>query len=101
MDAALEVMFALGQVADLQRAALQDARLGHVDVVKTVPTLRSSFLSRIQVVDKAASELLHFGKGVGLAALVGHKESAALLKIQGIGFEVPALVRGAASRLGE
>ena len=34
MDAALEVVLALGEVVDLQFAALQHARFGDVDIVK-------------------------------------------------------------------
>ena len=77
MDAALEVMLALRQVADLERAALQDARLGHVHATKTLGALRHRVFPVVEWRDEAAAGFFHFGEGVRLAALVANDKSAA------------------------
>src|SRR4051812_28955779 len=103
MDAALEVVLALGEVVDLQFAALQHARLGYVDIVKAFShgTLRSSRLAAVKVRYEAAAELLHLREGVRLAALIGQHHAAAVFNGDVIGFEVPVLVRSSRSSLCE
>jgi hypothetical protein len=95
MDAALKTMFALRQTRDLDMAALKDSSLGHREVRKAAGTFGNRGLSVIESVYKAATELRHFGEGVGFAALVDYAKNGSLLEAECVGFEVPARIRTA------
>src|SRR5437763_5099883 len=93
MDAALETMFAFRQTRDPEITALDDASLGHVDVLKTTAAFRNDFLPTIESLYKPATELPYFSKGVRLPALISHNNSRSLFDRERIGLEVPARIR--------
>src|SRR2546421_12487504 len=93
MDAALKAMLAFRQPRNPEIAALNDSSLRHVDVLKPAVAFRNYFLPRIEILHKAAPELLYLGKRVRLAPLVSHDYGRAFFDLQRIGLEVPARVR--------
>jgi len=101
MNAALELMFAIGESVNLDMAALQDASPGHSQVGKAAAALGYGCFSRgIQTGDEASSELSYFREGVGFATFVNYVEGCAFSNLHDIRFKVPAGIRRASGRHG-
>src|SRR5438128_10774840 len=75
MDTALKIVLTFRQARDLNMTALNDPGLGNINVFKTTSAFGSGFLTCVEGVDKAPAELLHFSKGVRLAALVNDRNN--------------------------
>jgi hypothetical protein len=100
MDAALKTMFPFRQIRDLDIAALKDSSPGHRDLPKAALTFGNGVLAGpIELRYESATEVLHLGEGVRLAALIDYAESGSFVDVDGVGFEVPVLVRMAGFRL--
>src|ERR1700757_4001104 len=97
MDAALKMMFALGEASDLELAALQDSGSGHSEVLKSARTFGNGGFPGIRRFDKAATEVFDFCKGVRLTALIDHNEGRSFSDVQHVRLKVPAWV-GSSSR---
>src|SRR5438270_4765699 len=93
MDTALETMFAFRQTRDPEIAALDDASLGYLDVLKTTAAFGNGFLPRIEPLYKSPTELLYLSKGVRFAALISDDNSCSLFYLERIGLEVPPRIR--------
>ena len=93
------MVFALGQTRDLQLAALQDSSACDRDVLKAGRALGHCCLSSIEARYETTSEIRHRGERVRLATLVDDNKRGSLLDPEAVGFEVPAGVRSASSRL--
>ena len=92
MDAALKIVFALGEVADLKLAPLEDACPGYGEVLKAASTFGDGVLPVVEAGNKAAAKMLDLREGVRLAALVDDNDGRAFLDFEGVGFEVPAWI---------
>jgi len=93
VNAALEVMLAEGQIADVELAALQNACASDGKVLEAGGAFRRCRLAAVKRCDEAATELLNFSEGVRLTALIGHDDPCALANSDVIGFEVPVGIR--------
>src|SRR5438552_12421556 len=92
MNAALEVVNAFSQARDLSLASLNDSSFGDIHAGKTTNAFRNNFISGVEPFNKSAAKLLHFGKGVRFATLVGHKKCSTLFDFECVGLEVPAWI---------
>src|SRR5439155_23776280 len=99
MDTALKIVLTFRQARDLNMTALNDPGLGNINVFKTTSAFGSGFLTCVEGVDKAPAELLHFSKGVRLAALVNDRNNGPFFDFENIGLKVPASIGGARRRL--
>src|SRR6266480_5629428 len=89
MNAALKVMLSLRQTRNLELAALQDPGLGHIEIAEAAGTFGNRFLSSIEIVNEAATELLHLGEGVRLTTLIAYDQRSSFLDFDNVRFEVP------------
>src|SRR5205807_2424264 len=83
------VVLTLGQAVDLVLAPLEDASACDGEVGKAAVAFGSLWLAAVERVDKAATELLHFGEGVGFAAGVEDDDLGALPDGDIIRLEIP------------
>src|SRR5215475_11681491 len=82
MNTALEFVLSFGQTGHLQLAALKDAGSCHLDILEAARALGHSLFTVVQIVDKASTKLLHFGKGVRLTSLVHYDQRLPLVDVQ-------------------
>ena len=101
VDAALIKMFTLRKTRDIDMASLKDSSSRHLEIRKAIGALRDCGFSPVEWRDKTATEFLHLGERVGLAALVDYGNKSSFLNAEYVGFEVPFLVRSAGRCLGK
>jgi hypothetical protein len=80
---------------------LEDTGSRDVDVLEAASTLRHGFLAGIQIRDEASAELLHFGKRVRLAALVGYNKWSSFADMQDIRLKIPTRIGSSCLGLGK
>ena len=101
MDAALEMMFSLGEARDLELASLEDSGFGYGNILKSSGTLGNGGFSGIQRFDESATELLDLGEGVRFTTLIDHKQRGSSFHVKHVRFKIPAGVRSACGGLGK
>jgi len=84
MNAALKVVVAFCEAGDLELAALQDARAGHRNVLKTAGTFGNGCFARIEFGNKAATEVFDLGEGVKFATLIDYEYRRSFLDVENV-----------------
>ena len=94
MNAALKMVFSLGQVRYVNAAALKNSGLGNSDVCESAGAFRNRGRGwPIKLWYEASAEMGYLREGMRLAALVDNVENRSLRNLERIGLEVPLGVR--------